>query len=216
MCYIRRMAIMIYVFGSRGRIGSSLVSLIQSHAGYKTEDQLEKADVAIDFSSPLGTQEILKQVVRLKKPIVIGTTGHSPENQATISLASQEIPILFSPNFSLGMGSCLEAAALLAKQLKNQASIDIIETHHLHKKDRPSGTALLLAQAMKSKEIPIHSLRAGDTLGDHTVIFTLEGERIELKHQVYSRNVFARGALKAAVFLCGQDPGLYSVKDLFS
>ncbi len=105
----------------------------------------------------------------------------------------------------------LEAAALLAKK---GFSIDIIEAHHNQKKDKPSGSALALARAM-GKEVPIHSIRSGDIIGEHTVIFVGEGERIELKHQVFSRDAFAKGALKAAKFLAKKPPGLYSLKDLF-
>jgi 4-hydroxy-tetrahydrodipicolinate reductase len=127
---------------------------------------------------------------------------------------SKQIPILFSPNFSLGMAVCLEAAKQIAEQLKGLCQIEIIEAHHQTKKDKPSGAALKLAGAVSDKEIPIHSIRAGDIIGDHTVVFVLAGERIELKHQAQSREVFARGAVLAAKFLKKQPPGLYSVKDL--
>ena len=210
------MPIAIHVIGSRGRMGSRVVSLASVRSEYKVEEEADNFDVAIDFSSHAATQEILKKMVSLKKPIVIGTTGHPSENYAAIELASKKIPILFSPNFSLGMAACVEAAELLARRLKGSCSVDIIEAHHIHKKDKPSGSALKLKQAINYPDAPIHSIRSGDIIGDHTVIFTCAGERIELKHQVHSRDAFAEGALKAASFLLGKDPGLYSVKDLFS
>jgi 4-hydroxy-tetrahydrodipicolinate reductase len=113
------------------------------------------------------------------------------------------------------MAITLEAAKLIAGKLKGLCQIEIIEAHHQMKKDKPSGGALKLAKEISDKEIPIHSIRAGDIIGDHTVVFVLAGERIELKHQAQSREVFARGALLAAKFLKTKPPGLYSVKDLF-
>ncbi|MCI0566497.1 4-hydroxy-tetrahydrodipicolinate reductase, partial [bacterium] len=104
---------------------------------------------------------------------------------------------------------------VIAAQLQGDCSIDIIEAHHVDKKDKPSGSAIALRHATGQKEIPIHSIRAQDTMGDNTVIFTCVGERLELRHQVYSRDVFARGALKAASFLVGKKAGLYSIKDLW-
>jgi 4-hydroxy-tetrahydrodipicolinate reductase len=202
------MAIGITVMGARGRMGSRVISLA---AGDFFVTEWAKADVAIDFSSQLAAKENLAKALASRKPLVMGTTGHTPENHAAIEAASKEIPILFSPNFSLGMVACLEAATLLAKRL--DCAIDIVEAHHAQKKDRPSGTALLLARSM-GKEVPIHSIRAGDIIGDHTILFTCEGERIELKHHVVSRDAFAQGALKAAKFLVKQPPGLYSVKDI--
>lgn len=197
-------------------MGSRVASLAHARPEFKVEEGSGHFDVAIDFSSHTATQEMLKRMVDLKKPVVIGTTAHSPENRAAIAAASKEIPILFSPNFSLGMAVCLEAVELIAKRLGSLCSIDIVEAHHVHKKDKPSGTALALQQAARKPDSPIHSIRAGDIIGDHTVIFTCAGERIELKHQVDSRDAFAEGALKAASFLIGKNPGLYSIKDLFS
>lgn len=210
------MPIAINVIGARGRMGSRVVSVASTLSEFKIKDFAEDADVVIDFSSHLATKEILGQMAASKKPLVIGTTGHPAENYSAIEAASREIPILFSPNFSLGMAACVEAAALLAKRLKGHCSIDIVEAHHIHKKDKPSGSALALGKAMDQKEASIHSIRAGDVIGDHTVIFTCEGERIELRHQVQSRDAFAKGALKAASFLIGKQPGLYSIRDLFS
>lgn len=199
------MPIGITVIGARGKMGTRVISLAQADSDFTVEENFERADVVIDFSS----KDNLSSVLGLQKPLVIGTTGHV--NTREMEIAAKNIPILFSPNFSLGMAAMLEAAALLAKK---GFSIDIIEAHHNQKKDKPSGSALALARAI-GKDIPIHSIRSGDIIGDHTVIFVGEGERIELKHQVFSRDAFAKGALKAAKFLAKKPPGLYSLKDLF-
>lgn len=206
----------LYVHGIRGRMGRTIAALVENDSLVSLENTLEMADVAIDFSSHAALADLLEKCVRHQKPIVVGTTGHSAENIRLLQEMSKQIPILFSPNFSLGMAVTLEAAALIARQLKGLCQIEIIEAHHQTKKDQPSGAALKLAKAMSDKEILIHSIRAGDIVGDHTVVFVLAGERIELKHQAQSRDVFARGALLAAKFIRNRPPGLYSVKDLFS
>jgi 4-hydroxy-tetrahydrodipicolinate reductase len=202
----------IFIVGAGGRMGKRVAALAHE-AGSRVVDEIEKADVVIDFSSPEATSKILGLAQKFKKPVVMGTTGHGIDNQELIQAASREIPLLFSPNFSLGMASCLEAVKLLIKQLGPSWSVEIVEAHHVHKKDRPSGTALALQKAV-GREVPIHSIRAGDIVGDHTVILAGPGERIELKHQVHTRDAFAIGALNAARFLVGQKPKLYTIHDL--
>jgi 4-hydroxy-tetrahydrodipicolinate reductase len=206
----------LYVHGIAGRMGRTITALVESDNSLSLQNNLETADVAIDFSSHAALKDLLQKCAALKKPVVVGTTGHSQENMQILQGISKQIPILFSPNFSFGMAVTLEAAKLMAGKLTGLCQIEIIEAHHHTKKDKPSGAALKLAQAMSDKEIPIHSIRAGDIIGDHTVVFVLAGERIELRHQAQSREVFARGALLAAKFLKTQPPGLYSVKDLFN
>ena len=210
------LCIALYVHGVAGRMGRTIAALVENDSLLSLQNNLETADVAIDFSSHEALADLLKKCVELKKPVVVGTTGHSPENIQLLQEMSKQIPIIFSPNFSLGMAVTLEAAKQIAQQLKGLCQIEIIEAHSHTKKDKPSGTALKLAQTVSEKEIPIHSIRAGDIIGDHTVVFVLAGERIELKHQAESREVFARGALLAAKFLKTKPPGLYSVKDLFN
>jgi len=197
-------------------MGRTIAALVENDSLVSLENTLEMADVAIDFSSHAALADLLEKCVRHQKPIVVGTTGHSAENIRLLQEMSKQIPILFSPNFSLGMAVTLEAAELIARQLKGLCQIEIVEAHHQTKKDQPSGAALKLAKAVSDKEIPIHSIRAGDIVGDHMVVFVLAGERIELKHQAQSREVFACGALLAAKFIRNRPPGLYSVKDLFS
>ena len=208
------MVLKIAVIGSTGRLGSHIVSMAKESFDFLVTP-LEAADVIIDASSPLACTTNLEHALTLHKPLVIGTTGHTPENLALIQQASQSIPLLLAPNFSLGMTMCLEAVSLLAKQLKNFCTIDILEAHHVHKKDIPSGTALALSQAIDSENPPsIDSIREGDIMGEHTVSFSCEGETITLKHEAHSRKAFAGGALKAAQFLIHQNPGLYTMKDV--
>lgn len=209
------MQVSLYVHGIGGRMGRTVAALVETDTALSLENNLEAADVAIDFSSHTALAELLQKCAQHNKPVVVGTTGHSPENLEVLQKMSKQIPILFSPNFSLGMAVCIEAARLIAEQLKGLCQIEIVEAHHQTKKDKPSGTSLKIAQAISEKEIPIHSIRAGDIIGDHTIFFVLAGERIELKHQAHSREAFAHGALLAAKFIKNKPPGFYSLKDLF-
>jgi 4-hydroxy-tetrahydrodipicolinate reductase len=186
--------------------------------------------VIIDFSIYHAVKDNLEAALKHLKPIVIGSTGHSSEQKRAIEAAAKYIPVLFSPNFSLGMGLCFQAAHTFASHLKGHCHIDIIEVHHHQKKDIPSGTALALAHALEygqvcqdmsiqsprpKDSIVIHSIRSGETIGEHTIIFNCDNERIELKHQIFSRDAFARGALKSAKFLSKKTPGLYTFQDVF-
>jgi 4-hydroxy-tetrahydrodipicolinate reductase len=191
---------------------------------------LGACDVAIDFTSHETTCEHLEAAISAKKALVIGSTGHPLEAKNAIEEAAKTIPILFSPNFSFGIALCLEAVSRLSKSLYGSCTIDILETHHVDKKDRPSGTALAFANAIgngkavsenhstqprKKDEIVVHSIRSGEVIGEHTIILECGHERIELKHTAHSRDAFAHGALMGAKFLSKQKPGLYSLKDLF-
>ncbi|MBS0648682.1 MAG: 4-hydroxy-tetrahydrodipicolinate reductase [Verrucomicrobia bacterium] len=209
------MELSLYVNGIRGRMGKTVRAVVETDPALSLHETLESADVTIDFSAPAALPALLKKCASLCKPLVIGTTGQSPENIHAIHAMSEQIPILFSPNFSLGMAICIETARQISEKLKGLCQIEILEAHHRTKKDKPSGAALALAKAVNQGEVPIHSIRSGDIIGDHTVYFIMAGERIELKHQVQSREVFARGAIYAAKFLKTRPPGLYSVKDLF-
>ncbi|MFI5334644.1 MAG: 4-hydroxy-tetrahydrodipicolinate reductase [Chlamydiales bacterium] len=189
----------------------------------------EECDVLIDFSSTAAANSYVQAALKYGKPLVIGTTGHSTETHLNFEIAAKQIPIFYAPNFSLGMALCIEASGFFARHLKGSCHVDILETHHTQKKDAPSGSALALAKSLdfggiypgtlvespRSKEaVAIHSLRRGSVVGEHEVIFECEGERLTLKHEVLSRETFAKGGLKAAKFLASASPGLYSIKDL--
>jgi 4-hydroxy-tetrahydrodipicolinate reductase len=220
------MAIQISVLGAKGKMGTRVLALAAEDLGVKVVcaysregenllDAFLKCDVAIDFTSPLATQDILAAALQTKKPLVIGTTGHSLEEKQAIEEASKTIPILYSANFSLGIALCLEAAAQLASALRPDCTIDIIETHHAHKKDAPSGTAIALANAAGAGRLAISSFREGEVIGEHTLIFSWGEEKIELKHTALSRDACAAGALRCANVLAGRGPGLYTFKDTF-
>lgn len=208
------MPLTIHVIGAKGRVGSRVVALAKEDPRFMVTDSLQGATVGIDFSSPNALYDFLPRALNAHIPLVLGTTGYLEKEKALIQEASTQIAILLSPNFSLGMAVCMEAAVLLAK--KFGGDLDIIELHRHGKKDKPSGTSLEMKAVLGNPDIPIHSVCAGDAMGTQTLMLSAEGESIELKHQVHSRDAFAKGALKAALFLKEKPPGLYSVKDLFS
>ena len=176
-------------------------------------------DVAIDFSHADTIAEICAAALQHRKPLVIGTTGHSTEQRGTIEESARSLPIVFASNFSIGVNVLFWLTRKAAEQLGGDFNVAIVETHHKMKKDAPSGTAKTLAQVLKAtrktkREIPIRSIREGDVVGEHTVNFTGPGERLELTHRAASREIFARGALRAAEWIISQPPGLYSMQDV--
>ena len=181
---------------------------------------LKDADCLIEFTTPQATLAHLEAAIKYKKAIVIGTTGVSLEEADKIKSAAKDIPILFSPNMSVGVNVMFDAAGVIARQLGGGYKVEIVEAHHIQKKDAPSGTAKKLVEIISSargigpQEIPVHSIRAGDIVGDHTVIYCAQGERIELTHRAHSRDTFASGALRAAKFLANKKPGLYTMADV--
>ncbi len=201
-------------------------------------DSLEKAlqvetDVVIDFTTPEASVAHAKVCAAKKVALVVGSTGFSAGEKATMAEYAKETAILMSPNMSIGVNLMIEVAAQLAKRLGNDFDIDVVETHHRHKKDAPSGTALRLADEMRAalgreesdirtsrvgqigerprSEIGVQTVRGGDVVGEHTVFFLGDGERLELTHRASSREQFARGAIRAARFLAGKKPGLYDM-----
>ena len=172
-------------------------------------------DVAIDFSLPDGFDTILALCVDRGRPLVSGTTGIDAVQQDALVTAATRIPLVWASNFSLGVAVLAELVERAAAALPGW-DIDIVESHHVHKKDAPSGTALTLGRAAGSARQAVRyaSLRAGDIVGEHTVQFTGLGERIELTHRATHRDVFARGALHVARSLVGRAPGAYRVRDL--
>jgi len=172
-------------------------------------------DVAIDFSLPEGFDPVLALCVERGLPLVSGTTGISEAQRQALAAASGRIALVWATNFSLGVAVLADLVERAAVALPGW-DVDVVEAHHVHKKDAPSGTALTLGEAAGSAGAPVHyaSLRAGDIVGEHTVQFAGAGERIELVHRATHRDVFARGALHVAARLRGRAPGSYRVRDL--
>ena len=181
------------------------------------EEALKACRVALDFSTAEAVLEHVHAAERAKKALLIGTTGLDTPTLSAIEKAAQSIPLLLSANFSLGIALCLEIAPLLTRALNREHyTLDIFETHHKHKKDSPSGTALSLARALgrEEEEIPIHSQRTEDTVGEHVLVFKGKQERLEIKHSTHARSAFAKGALLAAKWLVKQPPGSYTFNDV--
>jgi len=208
--------------------------------GVTIRDSLaERVDVLLDFSSPEGTAGRLEEALKFGSSLVIGTTGHSAEQKRSIEEAAKKIPILFSPNMSVGVNLLFSLVGQVARTLGADYDVEIVEAHHRFKKDSPSGTALRLAEEIAgalglnledvaiygrkgilgprpSSQIGIHAVRAGDIVGEHTVIFSTSGERVELVHRAHTRDTFALGALRGAKFLLGKPPALYSMRDVLA
>lgn len=199
----------------------------------KLSDVREKADVIIDFSHHACTADVLDFAIKAKTPVIIATTGQTEQEREMIKSASQKVGVFFAGNMSIGI-------ALLVELVKNavkvfpEADVEIIETHHNQKLDVPSGTALMLAEGIKSvrenavlnvgrhenkkrdtNEVGIHSIRMGKIVGIHEVRISTSSQTITLKHEAHSRSLFAEGALKAGAFMCGKNKGLYSLGDMF-
>jgi len=180
-------------------------------------DGLFLVDVFIDFTVPEATEVNLDYVARYKKALVLGTTGLSDLQLQKVDEISKVVPVVFSPNMSVGVNVLFGILPELAKKLGPDYHIEIVEAHHRAKKDSPSGTAKKFAQVLNEatkRDIPTHSIRLGDIIGDHTVIFCGNSERIEVKHQAHSRDLFALGALKAAKWIADKPAGLYSMQDV--
>ena len=213
-------------------IGSLGVTLVDNLA--EVADQF---DVLIDFSSTEATLDNLAFCIVNNKSIVIGTTGFSDEQKNHISDAAKRISVMFAPNMSVGVNLCFKLLDIAARVLGDDADIEIIEAHHRHKVDAPSGTALRMGEVVADalgrnleecavygrqgisgerdrKTIGFETIRAGDIVGDHTVMFAAEGERVEITHKASSRMTFANGAVRAAIWLQDQDAGLYDMQDV--
>lgn len=196
---------------------------------------LEGSDIVIDFSTPEATQTLLEKALKHPRPLVIGTTGLDTHQLNLLRQASEVMPILYATNMSLGV-ALLNKLVYVASQRLKDFDIEIVEQHHRHKVDAPSGTALTLAESAAAgrnleldkvrvsgrdgnigkrtkDEIAVMALRGGDIVGRHTVGFYNDGEFIELHHTATSRNTFSKGAIRAAEWLSGQEAGLYSIAD---
>jgi 4-hydroxy-tetrahydrodipicolinate reductase len=219
----------VLLIGAAGRMGKTISDLAngdpeihivgQCDLGDRIEPAMENCDVAIDFSNANAIPEICAAALQHRKPLVIGATGHSQAQRRLIEETAQSLPVVFASNFSIGVNVLFWLTGKAAQQLGGDFDAEIVETHHKMKKDAPSGTAKTLAEVLKAakkteSEIPIQSIREGDVVGEHTVIFRGPSERLELTHRAASREIFARGALRAAKWIINQPPGLYSMQDV--
>jgi 4-hydroxy-tetrahydrodipicolinate reductase len=181
-------------------------------------DLIKEVDGLIDFSLPEATLEHLAYAFKFKKPIVIGTTGFSEEQKREIGLASKKIPILFSPNMSVGVNLLFHLVKEAASWLPPDYKVTMSEAHHVHKKDAPSGTAKFLAQIVKEErgqeDLSIKSVREGEIIGDHEVVFESPWDTIKLSHSAKTRDIFVKGALEAMKFVVRKKPGLYNMADV--
>lgn len=209
----------------------------QIDQGDDIETVLPQTDVVIDFSSHTATAAIAARCSALGKALVIGTTGHSNEDRTEITAHSARIPMVLSSNYSTGVNTLFWLTRKAAEILGPAFDLEVVEMHHRLKRDAPSGTAKSLAEILAdvrqqqldkfirhgrsgivgertAAEIGMHSVRGGDVVGDHTVIFANVGERVELTHKASSRDTFANGALRAAAWVVRQAPGLYDMQDV--
>jgi 4-hydroxy-tetrahydrodipicolinate reductase len=180
-------------------------------------DGLFLVDVLVDFTLPEATDTHLDYVAKYKKALVLGTTGLSDTQKSKVEEIAKLVPVVFTPNMSVGVNVLFSILPEIARKLGPDYSVEIVEAHHKAKKDAPSGTAKKLAEVITQvtkKNIPLHSIRLGDIFGDHQVIFCGNSERIEIKHQAHSRDLFVVGALKAAKWIFGKPAGLYSMQDV--
>ena len=189
--------------------------------GFKVSDNpddIKEADVLIEFTTPEATIEHLKYAFKHKKAMVVGTTGLSEGQIGRIKEASKKIPIVLSPNMSIGVNLLFKLVKEAAEKLSKDYSVKILEAHHIHKKDAPSGTAKKLAQIIKDasgREVSdIKAIREGEIVGDHKVTFESPVDSIELSHSARTRDIFAKGALVAAKFIVGKQPQLYDMQDV--
>lgn len=232
------------VIGSLGKMGSLIKQLLIQDSffsevlGYDINDENHQllseypsVDVVIDFSHPSLITHILSYAKKNKTALVIATTGYSTHEQELIEDAQKDIPVFMSSNFSFGIKIVSQALKHISKWIEHDFDIEIIEKHHHHKIDAPSGTAIHLArtinEALKSPknvinehkqahstDIAIHSIRSGSIVGEHTVMFAGNDEIIEIKHTAQSKSIFAYGAIKAAKYLINKKPGYYTMEDL--
>jgi len=240
------MSLNVILSGAAGRMGRALQTLA-SECDAQVVGTLElgedvsalpwdQADAVIDFSFHTATPSLLAAAVEHRKPVVIGTTGHSPDELEAIRHAAREIPLTLAGNYSVGVNLLQHLTRLAARILPEDYVPEIIEFHHKHKKDAPSGTAINLAEAVESardfpadarilgragesearpdRQLGVHAIRGGEIVGEHTVYFIGDSDRIELTHRAADRGIFARGAYRAAHWIVRQQPGLYSMQDV--
>lgn len=237
----------ILINGALGRMGQAVAACCEADAdviiagkidaGDDLASALADADVVIDFSAHSVTHEVAELCAGHKRPLVIGTTGQTDEQIAIIHASAEKIPVVFAPNFSVGVNTLFWLTRKAAEILGSDYDLEVVEMHHRHKKDSPSGTAKRLGEilaevagldyandtrhgregivgARTHREIGMHAVRGGDVVGDHTVIFAGEGERVELRHLASSRNTFAMGSIRAAKWVAGKERGIFDMQDV--
>lgn len=203
------------------------------------EQVIDRFDVLIDFTAPAATQANAEACARAGNKIVIGTTGFTDEQKAAVLATANQTAVCMASNYSTGVNLCFKLLQVAAEVLGDEVDIEVYEAHHRHKVDAPSGTALSMGEvvantlgrdlkdvavygregqtgARDAKTIGFATVRAGDIVGDHTVMFAAEGERVEITHKASSRMSFARGAVRAACWLVGQQPGLFDMQDVLN
>ena len=238
----------IAIVGAAGRMGRMLVKMAEESKDLEVAAEIDIAEgfarewppdteAVIDFSFHSAVPPSIAKAAEQGIPYVIGTTGLSPEEQTAVDAAAQRIPVVQSGNYSLGVNLLLNLVKIAAKTLGPEYDVEVVEMHHKHKKDAPSGTALMLAKSAADGrgvafdnvavygrkgmvgerpqgEIAIHALRGGSVVGDHTVMFAGDVERVEITHKAQSREAFAAGALRAAQWAAGRKPGIYAMRDV--
>ena len=237
----------IAITGSNGRMGQALIEAVKLNPNVSQGSILNRGDdinrvlkdfdVLIDFTRPEATLNALSVCQSAGKSMVIGTTGFSDDDLKVIDRASSDIPIVFAPNMSVGVNLTLKLLETTAKVIGTDSNIEILEAHHRHKVDAPSGTALKMGEVIANalgrdlsecavfgregteeprdrQTIGFSSIRGGDVVGEHTVTFFMEGERVEITHKASSRMTYANGAVKACQWLDNQENGLYSMQDV--
>jgi len=236
----------IIIHGSKGRMGQAIIACAQRTDGLEVIDAVDigddlssvitGCDALIDFSFHDATLNAATLCAKHKKALVIGTTGHTDEEKTDIIKYQSEIPIVWASNYSTGVNTLFWLTRKAADILGPDFDLEILEMHHRHKVDAPSGTATTLGEILldvrsqqkdslrygregitgerTDEEIGMHSLRGGDVVGDHTVIYAGAGERLELTHKAASRETFANGALRAAQWAVGREPGLYNMQNV--
>ncbi|MBI4511658.1 MAG: 4-hydroxy-tetrahydrodipicolinate reductase [Deltaproteobacteria bacterium] len=217
------------------KLGQELLPSVRLTSDLATA--LAQADVYVDFTVPDATVQAVSLAAELGVAAVVGTTGLSPTERGALERAASRIPIVFSPNFSLGVNLLLGLAEQAARALGDDFDLEIVELHHRAKRDAPSGTAIALADALargrglsldkvkrfsregdvgarSQDELGVFAVRGGDVVGEHTAFFLGNGERVELTHRATTRMIFARGAARAAAWVVGKPPRLYSMADV--
>ena len=238
----------IAIVGAAGRMGKMLTALADANPSLEVVAKVDVADgydkawpagteAVIDFSFHSAVPAFIAKAAEEGLAYVIGTTGLSAEEQGAVDAAAKRIPVVQSGNYSLGVNLLLNLVKTAAKVLGPEYDVEVVEMHHRHKKDAPSGTALMLAKSAAAGrgvdfdkaaiygrkgiigerpegEIAVHALRGGSVVGDHTVMFAGDVERVEITHKAQSREAFAAGALKAAQWAAGRNPGIYTMRDV--